>query len=242
MHLPSLTRRYIHTCTNNTHIRLHELLHETAQSIVVVTTCLPNLSATYHGATLSSFTSITLDPLPLVAFSLCIPSQMVSTLNTHASATFSSPLAHLVINLLSAVQPHLADHFARPDLHLCPFADPRVQWMLSRDGLPILLSTLGILKCYPVGPSVPLAHLGSHGVPNDGIRHVGEGEDGGGEEVLQASAGAGLASKLFITRVLHVKCVPLPEGKERDAALCKLLLLYHQCRYMTVEDQDHSNP
>jgi len=78
------------------------------------------------------------------------------------------------------------------------------------------------------------------------LRRVGEGErEGGGggeEEVLQASAGAGLASELFIARVLRVERVPLPEGDERDAALYKLPLLYHRRRYTTVEDQDHSKP
>ncbi|KAI9573835.1 flavin reductase like domain-containing protein [Boletus coccyginus] len=234
MRLPSLARRCIHTCTDDARTRLRELLRETAQSVAVVTARLPDhpstATATYHGATLSSFTSIALDPLPLVAFSLRVPSRMASALNSHASATSSS---HLVINILSAAQPHLADRFARPDLHPRPFADPRVHWTLSRDGLPVLSGALGALACCLVGPSVPLAHMGSHGALDDG---EGEREGGGVEEVLQASAGARLASELFIARVLRVDRVPLPEGDERDAALYELPLLYHRRRYTTVED------
>ena len=75
------------------------LLRESAQPVAVVTTktktkadssALSSPSASsndhsrYHGATLSSFTSIAMDPHPLVAFSLRIPSRMATYLSeTH---------------------------------------------------------------------------------------------------------------------------------------------------------------
>jgi flavin reductase (DIM6/NTAB) family NADH-FMN oxidoreductase RutF len=222
---------------------LRELLRETAQSVAVVTARLPDrarhpsTTPTYHGATLSSFTSIALDPLPLVAFSLRVPSRMASALHTHvAPAPASSPApAHLIINILSAAQPHLADRFARPDLHPRPFADPHVHWTHSQDGLPILSGALGALSCRVVS-SVPLAHLGeSHARAfDDAPNGEGEGQGGGEGQVSQASAGTGLASELFIARVLRVEHVPLPEDDEHDAGLYKLPLLYHRRRYTTV--------
>lgn len=243
-----LARRCLHTFTRH---RLPELLRETAQSVAVVTALLPSSSSspTYHGATLSSFTSIALDPLPLVAFSLRVPSRMASALNAYLLASPSSPSspspppAHLVINILSAAQPHLADRFARPDLHPRPFADPDVRWTPSQEGLPILDGALGALACCLVCPSLPLSRLGGPHVraSDDALPLVPEGERKearGGEnskEVLHASAGTGLASELFIARVLRVERVPLVEDGEHEAGLYKLPLLYHRRRYTTVE-------
>ncbi|KAG8215057.1 hypothetical protein J3R82DRAFT_8466 [Butyriboletus roseoflavus] len=147
----SLPPRPLHTKTDDTRQLLRELLRETAHT------------PKYHGATLSSFSSIALDPLPLVAFSLRVPSRMASALNAHhvppSPSSSGASSAHLIINVLSAAQPHLADRFARPDLHPRPFHDPRVPYTLSQDGLPILAGTLGALSCRLIGPSWPLAHL-----------------------------------------------------------------------------------
>ena len=158
---------------------------------------------------------------------------MASALGAHVAspAPALAPSAHLVINVLSAAQPHLADRFARPDLYPRPFADPHVHWTRSQDGLPILSGALGALSCRLVGPSMPLARLrGSH-------ERVAEGEEGEGEpgEVPQASAGTGLPSELFIARVLRVERVPLVEEDGQDAELYKLPLLYHRRRYTTVQ-------
>ena len=236
---------------------LRELLRETAQSVAVVTARLPDRTRhpTYHGATLSSFTSVALDPLPLVAFSLRVPSRMASALNAYlvpsppspspSPAPHAHPDAHLIINILSAAQPHLADRFARPDLHPRPFADPRVPWTRSQDGLPVLTGALGALSCRLVCPSVPLARLhpgGSHVLTRAFDDGEGEGAGEGEGEVPQASAETGLASELFIARVLRVERVPLPENvdDERDAGLHGLPLLYHRRRYTTVGDHAKS--
>lgn len=263
MRLHRLARRCVHTSTDDTRQLLRELLRETAQSVAVVTALLPHRlstsasTSTYHGATLSSFSSIALEPLPLVAFSLRVPSRMASALNVHvaapSSSTSSTPV-HFVINILSAAQPHLADRFARPDLHPRPFADPSVHWTPSQDGLPVLSGALGALSCHLVGPSLPLAHLGAgaSGICafNAGSYSrtfadapVAEEEGRNGEsDVPQASAGTGLASELFIARVLRVERVPLPGDSERDSELYKLPLLYHRRRYTTVGNRSHTDP
>ncbi|KIJ05597.1 hypothetical protein PAXINDRAFT_93251, partial [Paxillus involutus ATCC 200175] len=181
----------------------------------------------YHGATLSSFSSIALDPLPLVAFSLRVPSRMASALRARADKHEALTAAHLVINVLSAGQPHLAERFARPDLHPRPFEDSEVQWTTSEDGLPILSGALGALSCSLVGPPLPLTDL----------RWMGrEPMSDGNAEVQELAGGGGLASELFIARVLRVERVPPPEGDGSDDGLRTLPLLYHRRRYATVCD------
>lgn len=254
-----LPRRCIHTSTDDARQLLRRLLRETAQSVAVVTALLPDPStSTYHGATLSSFSSIALDPLPLVAFSLRVPSRMASALSSNFNLTTSesppplsptsppptptptplpspSPPAHLLINILSAAQPHVADRFARPDLHPRPFDDPRVRYTLSQDNLPILAGSLGALSCRLVGPSLSLAHLrDSHAV-------LDEDEDERRQSMRmregEGSGGTALASELFIARVLRVERVPFLEDDQQDrTGLHTLPLLYHRRRYTTVGD------
>ncbi|ESK85540.1 flavin reductase like domain-containing protein [Moniliophthora roreri MCA 2997] len=141
--------------------QLRALLRESAQPVTVVTALLPSSSSTerediakrYHGATLSSFTSIAMDPYPLISFSLRVPSRMGKGLSSAFSSSGSvSSLGlegkgkgkgkekaydeenteegteeeetHLVINLLSSTQTDLAVVFSRPDLYPHPFTTP----------------------------------------------------------------------------------------------------------------------
>ncbi|KAG2071635.1 hypothetical protein BDR04DRAFT_502559 [Suillus decipiens] len=217
---------------------LRKLLRETAQPVAVVTSTLPDHKTTpqgdssvqiqtkalsiFHGATLSSFTSIALDPHPLVAFSLRVPSRMALALNAHASNPQMQMSSHMVVNILSAAQPHIARLFSSPGLH--PFSESEVQWTRSVDGLPVIKGALGALSCTVVGRSLPL---------ND-TRWLHSSMDEWEAEVQQVEGRSGLASELFIARVLRVEDVQEPEGQFEDDRLRTLPLLYHQRAYTTV--------
>ncbi|KLO13288.1 hypothetical protein SCHPADRAFT_904354 [Schizopora paradoxa] len=175
------------TSTTTTKDALRALLRETGQPVAVVTSLLPidgddqHPSTThFHGATLSSFSSIALDPHPLIAFSLKIPSRMAKSLKTSMSDPAQSAM---VLNLLSSGQAGTAAVFARPDLHPKPFE--LVQYTLSQDGLPILSGSLGALSC-SVLKCIPL-HTLYETVEDE---HTGSTN--------------GLVSELFISRVQRV--------------------------------------
>lgn len=75
-----------------------------------------------HGATLSSYSSVSLDP-PRVAFSLRIPSRLADALLHDAlayafprPASRTAPEPHFVINLLSSQQADIARTYAHPGL------------------------------------------------------------------------------------------------------------------------------
>ncbi|KAG0696423.1 flavin reductase like domain-containing protein [Suillus ampliporus] len=217
---------------------LRKLLRETAQPVAVVTSTLPDHETAqhsnssmqgqekalsiFHGATLSSFTSIALDPHPLVAFSLRVPSRMALALNTHAAKPQRH--THMVINILSATQPHIARLFSSPDLHPFPFVNSEVQWMPSADGLPVIKGALGALSCAVVGRSFPLSDT----------RWLCSSIDEWEAEVQQVEGGGGLASELFIARVLRVEDIQEPEGQLENEEFRTLPLLYHQQKYTTV--------
>ncbi|KAG1776572.1 flavin reductase like domain-containing protein [Suillus placidus] len=219
---------------------LRKLLRETAQPVAVVTSTLPDhetaprsdssmqsqkkAPSIFHGATLSSFTSISLDPHPLVAFSLRVPSRMALALNAHAAKPQMQISSHMVVNILSAAQPHIARLFSSPDLHPFPFAESEVQWTQSADGLPVIKGSLGALSCTVVGRSLPL---------ND-TRWLHSSMKEWEAEVQQVEGGSGLASELFIARVLRVEDVQEPEGQLENERLRTLPLLYHQRAYTTV--------
>ncbi|KAG1899448.1 flavin reductase like domain-containing protein [Suillus fuscotomentosus] len=217
---------------------LRNLLRETAQPVAVVTSTLPDhetaprsdpsiqyqkkAPSIFHGATLSSFTSIALDPHPLVAFSLRVPSRMALALNGHASKPQMQMSSHMVVNILSAAQPHIAQLFSRPDLH--PFSNSEVQWTQSADGLPVIKGALGALSCAVVGRSLPLSDT----------RWLHSSMEEWETEVQQVEGGSGLASELFIARVLRVEDVQEPEGQFKNDKLWTLPLLYHRRAYTTV--------
>ncbi|TFY68286.1 hypothetical protein EVG20_g3624 [Dentipellis fragilis] len=219
------------------HHSIRALLRETAQPVAVVTSFMPQehrqhegrkhegIGATgskdtsiFHGATLSSFTSISMDPHPLIAFSLRVPSRMATTLS---ELTLSDP-AHMVISLLSAPQAHHALLFSRPDLHPHPF--DAVRWSTSKEGFPILHGSLGALSCRLI-TSTPLHSLNKLDRPrkSDGTDDVWKGE--------------GVASKLFIAQVVRVENVlPDSAAKDLDPELWTKPLLYHRRGYATISN------
>jgi len=201
------------TPDKNTRERLRSLLRETAQPVAVVTSNLQH-SPTHHGATLSSFTSIAMDPYPLISFSLRIPSRMATALK----AADSHSKSHMVINVLSAAQESTAVRFSRPDLYPEPFSS--IPYLLSEEGLPVLEGCLGALSCRLVKGSWPLHNL-------EFIE--GRTESANREAMLE---GNGVTSELFLARVIRVETLPFIG----DDDLRTLPLLYHRRGYTTTSD------
>ncbi|KAI0761798.1 flavin reductase like domain-containing protein [Trametes elegans] len=212
---------------------LRALLRETAQPVAVVTALMdpstppdapprpgaPPTASPFHGATLSSFSSISMDPHPLVAFSLRIPSRMATALTTAHAA--GSLYTHMVINILSARQAETALRFSRVDLYPEPFAGLRHS--LTEEGLPVLDGSVGAMSCRLVAASWPLHDL--------------ESLTSGGKGATVEWKGEGVASELFIAEVLRVEHTPA-EGDTRP-------LLYHRRGYVTtsrIESKPGSKP
>jgi len=205
--------------SNRDHLR--RLLRETAQPVAVVTSFMPvteHASACkYHGATLSSFTSVALDPYPLVSFSLRIPSRMATALK---SAESNLP-SHMVINILSAAQEATAVCFSRPDLYPEPFSS--IPYTLSEEGLPVLEGSLGALSCKLVAGCWPLHDLDF--LENQGgVIAENEAADGSGN---------GVASELFLARVVRVERLPHLGDDDLPRTLP---LLYHRRGYATISN------
>lgn len=202
---------------------LKEVLRGSAQSVAIVTSYMPSESRTgphseFHGATLSSFSSIALDPHPLVTFSLRMPSRMATSLQ---NADFSKP-SHMVINILSACQAAIAIRFANARLHPYPFAESR--YSLTEEGLPILHDSLGAVSCKLVLPPKPLHDLDAFDL------------EGGKRGETMEWNGPGVASELFIARVTRVEKVPTDDVNN---PLRTLPLIYHHQGYGTVRPLDH---
>ena len=200
---------------------LREVLRDSAQSVAIVTSHMPlenraGPHSEFHGATLSSFSSIALDPHPLVAFSLRMPSRMATSLQ---NADYSKP-SHMVINILSACQAHTAIRFANARLHPHPFTE--TQYSLTDDGLPILHDSLGAISCKLVSQSKPLHELDTFDLEWDNQREKGWN-------------GPGVASELFIARVVRVEKVPTDDVNN---PLRTLPLIYHRQGYGTVRPLD----
>lgn len=197
---------------------LKEVLRDSAQSVAIVTSHMPLESragphSQFHGATLSSFSSIAFDPHPLVAFSLRIPSRMATSLQ---DADYSKP-SHMVINLLSACQASTAIRFANARLHPHPFAETR--YSLTEEGFPILHDSLGAISCKLVLPPKPLHDLDAFDLKE------------GDQKERKEWNGSGVASELFIARVMRVEKVPTDDVNN---PLRTLPLIYHRQGYGTV--------
>ncbi|KAF8330462.1 flavin reductase like domain-containing protein [Amanita rubescens] len=193
---------------------LRALLRNSAQPVAVVTSILPQKSKdpVYHGATLSSFTSISMDPYPLVAFSLRIPSRMATSLNS----VHPEQPSHMVINLLAAGQGPVAVAFSRPDIHAHPFTT--VPYTLTKDGLPVIKGSLGAMSCKLVSSALPLHDLGYL-----------KGEGTLGNEAPELTQGNIIASELFIAQVMWVENVGVGHSD-----VPRLPLLYYHREYTTV--------
>ena len=119
-----------------------EVVSKFASGVTVVTTA---DERGFHGVTVSSFCSLSLDP-PLIL--LCVDRQIQSN---HMITTAPS----FMVNILSRGQTFIAEQFSGQT----PLADPtfsRVPHSLSESGLPILSDAVAWLECdtwnsYPGG-------------------------------------------------------------------------------------------
>jgi flavin reductase (DIM6/NTAB) family NADH-FMN oxidoreductase RutF len=118
--LPSLGRCSTYSTSADTSLSqsIRALMRASAQPVAVITSLLPpeqlspstpSTSSYVHGATLSSFSTISLDP-PLLAFSLQTPSRMADALQVKYKE------AHFVVNILSDKQSDEAAKFSKPGL------------------------------------------------------------------------------------------------------------------------------
>lgn len=209
--------------TTTTSAAVRSLLRETAQSVAVITARklleshaegIPSgtgavSSSNFHGATLSSFTSVALEPYPIVAFALRKPSRMASCLKDSPRHGGS----HMAINLLSIGQAETAIKFSRPDLHPEPFSD--LSYGFTKEGLPILRGILGALSCRL------LSCISLDDIPNR-------------DTVEEEENCEGLtSSELFIAKVLDVQYPDDYDGSP------KLPLLYYRRQYTTTATQIH---
>ncbi|KAJ3994276.1 flavin reductase like domain-containing protein [Lentinula boryana] len=232
--------RYIVQRAYNTHVsdnhvkaRLRSLLRETAQPVAVVTSLLhptdksPN---NYHGATLSSFSSIAMDPYPLVAFSLRMPSRMAASLRS----ALPEPPSDMVVNILSAAQASTAVLFSRPDLHPNPFQE--VGYILNSEGIPVLEGSLGALSCKLTTPPILLDDPGFSGRAFEKNLELEKAED-------EVSSSTASTSELFIARVTNIERLALDEVDANDPRT--MPLLYHRRNYSTCSPDnllDHLKP
>ncbi|THV05080.1 hypothetical protein K435DRAFT_745890 [Dendrothele bispora CBS 962.96] len=212
--------------------QFRSLLRECAQPVTVLTSFLTS-STGFHGATLSSFTSIAMDPYPLVAFSLRIPSRMAASLAKAHSDSYGSGVmdntttndnnvvgSHMVVNILSAAQANTAVIFSRPDLHPDPFSE--VKYFLNAEGIPVLDGSLGAISCKLVAPPIPL-----HDLANEGDGAVAQ-----QNQKLTANSqqsGSGTVSELFLARVTDVERLAVDEVE--DGLPETIPLLYHRRGY-----------
>jgi flavin reductase (DIM6/NTAB) family NADH-FMN oxidoreductase RutF len=225
---------------------LRTLLREIAQPVVVVTSFMPSTNSfakaannheslditKFHGATLSSFTSIAMDPFPLVAFALRIPSRMATTLSAlssfqPASSRLADLPAHMVINLLSASQAPEAVKFSRPDLHPTPFATTTgagaTKFSLTKEGLPVLHDVVGALSCRLVSGPIPLYDLD----------HLEEGLRAKAREPVLVEGD--VASELFIARVVRVENIETRTPGKLEGSERTLPLIYHRRGYTSCK-------
>ncbi|EJU03505.1 Clavaminate synthase-like protein [Dacryopinax primogenitus] len=203
---------------------MRSLFRRTAQPVAILTsrhapssstptssqTPAANLEEYYHGATLSSFTSISLSPLPLVAFSLHLPSRAAQAIQ-HALTSGIYPCPSVVVNILSASQAAIGRHFSRPDLWPNPWEMHNHD--LTEEGIPLFPDSLGAVSCAP---------LTGFGLDRDGLKRMGinvpQGMTYDSEETT---------SEIFIAQVIRVELENTPGT---------LPLLYHERVFKTIAE------
>ncbi|BFZ60800.1 hypothetical protein YB2330_001852 [Saitoella coloradoensis] len=116
------------------------------QPVVIITTADPNSPLNRRGLTLSSLTSLSLHPIPLLSFNIRLPSRASALL--HRSGRF-------VVHILPASRPfaELCGAFATSEYTASrdeEFKDPWAmghEWMASEEGQPVLEGALVKMHC-----------------------------------------------------------------------------------------------
>lgn len=254
---PDLQRTFSTTArrngTTSVSDQIRHLMRDSAQPVAIITSFLregnsdlpsktSNGTRLVHGATLSSFTTVSLDPSPLVAFSFKLPSRMAQSLVEHHQSQ-REPQAHFIINVLADNQGHLAGAFARPGLKPYEWDVGQKARMASNqeqdDIHPLAKEDTSTLK------ESAHARSGSHGVPllDDSIGclacslegwvdlgRLGRQEERIGMHNEKTEEGDAVGSRLFIARVHAV------EGrKEHDKASTKKPLVYWKQKFTSVQ-------
>jgi flavin reductase (DIM6/NTAB) family NADH-FMN oxidoreductase RutF len=217
----ALESRFLHTA--NVQDSLRQLLRQTAQPVVVITSLLHHNNpdtVQYHGATLSSFASVAMHPYPLVAFSLRTPSRMATSIHEFHQNLGCTSSPHIVINILASTQADAATRFSRPDLHPTPFTETK--WHPSKEGLPILTDCVGALSCEVVASSRLDSVIQEPDHLNNAVL-----------ETTNTPVGQ-IVSELFLARVWRVENSKRP-AEEISKPQPHLPLVYHDRQYTTVD-------
>lgn len=132
---------------------MRNLMVHNVQSVAVVTTLMEeeahehggSTPPHYHGATISSFSSVAMHPYPTIAFSLLLPSRLAHALRTSMNRHSHPPTPHIVINFLSSKQADVAMKFSRPKLYPTPFDGLSIS--VTEEGQPYIEGCVGSISC-----------------------------------------------------------------------------------------------
>jgi len=133
-------------------LAMRDLMVHNVQNVAIVTTRMEeeahehggSTPPRYHGATISSFSSVAMHPYPTIAFSLRLPSRLAVVLRTSKNRYSYPVIPHMTVNFLSSLQADLALKFSRPDLFPAPFSD--TQFALTEEGQPVLHNSVGTIS------------------------------------------------------------------------------------------------
>lgn len=147
--------------------RIRALMRESAQPVALITTLLPASlggGRRVHAATLSSFTSVSLEP-NVVCFSMRTPSKLAAALDAHLCSRTGGDQVDFVVSILGEGQADVAAAYAKPGtppleelsaeehpLHKAGLLDLQ----LGQDAPPALKKSLGAFACQVVD-TIPLA-------------------------------------------------------------------------------------
>lgn len=138
------------------------IMRKVPQPVVVVTTSKPDDPNYRRGITVASFTSVCLEPDPLVSFCVRVPSRASELLHSSGS---------MVLNMLSHEQVQQSVAFSTPNAEQfkdIPFFDDPVT------GLPVLMGTVGAMHC----EAFKVIELGDHELWITKVLKVEEGVGG----------------------------------------------------------------